>query len=400
MDKQLDIVAITRKNTKTGKPMLKCRAETGEVVFAFWHKDKPRDTFGLFLRTDGELVKLADGETLHYTEHPVKLSASFDGEWWRITDIAARPKDLKADPPYQPNVEQDRQTATAVVSGLFAGGSFSVFDVEVTSFDPEQAEIVRYAVVEYAPGHNTAAMDRRVNAPVAHLSEYVLPLNMAPLTAKDKNGVTPAEYSALDLDEIQEADPFPAHWAALHEKLYAKVVVGWNIDFDLNALRRDCERHGLEYPEPLQTIDLMKFYGPFQGTWNSEYNAYKWHKLSDAAAFCLLPQLAAHDPLNDCLMTLYIAAYMAGRYTGHRQHNEELAGADMGGWSFRVELDPSLVDGAGITLIFEQQPGAEVGVSFYELDGLDYYDLKALSDVLNRAVSLLENESGGQNETR
>lgn len=92
-------------------------------------------------------------------------------------------------------------------------------------------------------------------------------------------------------------------------------VVGWNIQFDIKALKRSVGAYTLprlaKVIDDMATTDLMLPYSENHGEWSSYHGNYKWQKLTTAARRYGISTNGAHTALDDCRMTLAVMQQMA-----------------------------------------------------------------------------------------
>lgn len=83
----------------------------------------------------------------------------------------------------------------------------------------------------------------------------------------------------------------------------AKIIIGYGIDFDLTFL----SAIGIDVPENVTIVDVMKDFAQIYGEWNDYYGDYKWQKLTTCAEYFSYNwnNDTAHDSLSDCRATLY-----------------------------------------------------------------------------------------------
>ena len=101
------------------------------------------------------------------------------------------------------------------------------------------------------------------------------------------------------------------------EVINRRPVVIYNADYDRRILRQTAALFDL--PDPLDAAAsvecAMLAYAEYRQIWNPGTGDYRWHKLTNAAAFegVDMSGIRAHRALGDCLMTLgvirAIAAY-------------------------------------------------------------------------------------------
>lgn len=92
-----------------------------------------------------------------------------------------------------------------------------------------------------------------------------------------------------------------------------KTVIGWNILFDRDALRRSgaTNPHLLRVIDATTWIDAMEPFSEIYGEWNEYYGNYKWQKLVTAARYYNINADYAHSALGDCEVTLEVIKKMA-----------------------------------------------------------------------------------------
>lgn len=83
----------------------------------------------------------------------------------------------------------------------------------------------------------------------------------------------------------------------------AKIIIGYGIDLDLTFL----SAIGIDVPENVTIVDVMKDFAQIYGEWNDYYGDYKWQKLTTCAEYFSYNwnNDTAHDSLSDCRATLY-----------------------------------------------------------------------------------------------
>jgi len=113
---------------------------------------------------------------------------------------------------------------------------------------------------------------------------------------------------------VQNAAAFADISEDLKNLLTTHDVIGWNIKFDRDAIRRSAngDPHMLEIIEKTNWIDAMEPFSEIYGEWNEYYGNYKWQKLTTAAGYYNLNIEFAHSALGDCQMTLAVINKMVG----------------------------------------------------------------------------------------
>lgn len=120
------------------------------------------------------------------------------------------------------------------------------------------------------------------------------------------HGITP--------ETVKDAPTFTSLYPQLRELLHGKIVIAYNVEFEQKVTALACQIYKLEPIEPSWHCAMLN-YGAYEGTWNSYFGNWKWHKLVEAtAAMGVVPQGNAHDALVDVIMTLDLIRAMAGVY--------------------------------------------------------------------------------------
>lgn len=106
------------------------------------------------------------------------------------------------------------------------------------------------------------------------------------------------EITGIDDSMLKGKPSFDAVYEDIREILRGRTVLGWNVSFDVQMLKIECERLG--YSTPVEDcIDVMALYG-------NATAGKKWCKLAKAAEKLKIEGEQEHRSLGDCLMTLEV----------------------------------------------------------------------------------------------
>lgn len=203
--------------------------------------------------------------------------------------------------------EADKYQAAQWARDVLAG-PFVVVDTETTGIpgQHDDVRIVQIAVIDEAG---------RVL-----LDEIVDPGKPIPPAATAIHGIT---------DE--DAFFFPT-FPQIHDRLVQALdgvpFVAFNVDFDYEVIRLECERHRLPLPSPAMytrypdyggenrlhiTHDVMVNYAAFWGSWHDYHESYTWQSLANAVEQqrLLVSEGGHHDALADARHTLALLNKMA-----------------------------------------------------------------------------------------
>jgi DNA polymerase III epsilon subunit-like protein len=96
----------------------------------------------------------------------------------------------------------------------------------------------------------------------------------------------PASVSSIHgiTDEMVSSVPeFPEILPQLLDVLEDRVLVVYNLEFDIRMLRQSAAVHGLEFSHPgSMSYCARELYAEFWGEWHPFYENYKWQRLGDA----------------------------------------------------------------------------------------------------------------------
>lgn len=182
----------------------------------------------------------------------------------------------------------DRSVAVEWAKNTLESPSLVILDTETTGLNSTD-EIVSIGVID-AQGN-------------VLLDSLIKPLKVIPLAATNIHGI-----SNMDVDSSPR---LPEIYPEIARVLNNKVVVGYNIDYDLGMLRANCKRHKLPPIKPMVDYCAMKKYAQFKGARNDMTGEYKWFKLSVACAQLGIPTPRTHSAIDDCLLTLALLRGMA-----------------------------------------------------------------------------------------
>ncbi len=110
---------------------------------------------------------------------------------------------------------------------------------------------------------------------------------------------------------VQDAPGFTELYVKLSTIFAGKIVVAYNVAFDMGVLKGECSRRKLPTPHMVRWECAMKSYAQFYGQWNAERRSYSWQSLSKACIQQNVPIKNAHSAVGDCLLTLELIKVMA-----------------------------------------------------------------------------------------
>lgn len=163
-----------------------------------------------------------------------------------------------------------------------------VLDVETTGLD-HKAQVIEIGII-----------DKQGNTLLHSLVKPPIPV--------------PAEATAIHGLQDSDLADAPA-WPAIHDQvrslLAGKLVLIYNAEFDDRVIAQTAVVYGLPVPV-LNTVCIMDLFARWVGELFGD-DTYRWHTLSDAAAYFALEPACAHRALEDCRTTLSVVRELASR---------------------------------------------------------------------------------------
>lgn len=167
---------------------------------------------------------------------------------------------------------------------------YLAMDTETTGLSPQSDYVIQFSIVQY---HDHKEID--------HYDCYLKPANnmAVPQVITNITGITN--------DEIQKAPKFDRNVAEIEDWLTRGILVGHNLQFDLDMLKAEYQRINCPFPsvEYYDTLLLAKKLIP-----NLGYGGYKLENLKKQLPEKAIATLKSHDSLNDSRMTGALFEYL------------------------------------------------------------------------------------------
>lgn len=228
---------------------------------------------------------------MRWTEHPIAVELSKEGDFFNVLAVAPRPANAVPDQPFVPQPSLSAQVAAHWAGHILATNAV-VWDTETTGTDRFNDEIISIGIV---------CIDGTVL-----LNQVIRPQN---LTRNAESGAQ--SVNGFSLDALTDAPAFSEVYQDIRAALQGKPWVIYNAAFDTMILERSCLRHGLV---PIMSSGVncaMEWYARFNEDWDASRQSYRSKKLIEAAEAVGLEVDQAHDALADATMTLGIIHRMA-----------------------------------------------------------------------------------------
>lgn len=135
------------------------------------------------------------------------------------------------------------------------------------------------------------------------LESLVRPIKPIPPDATRIHGITN--------DMVTRAPFWPLLWPNIRSILSGKLVVIYNVDFDLGMIRQMASRYKIQWREDFSTVDLLKVYADYRSEWDPRRRSNRYHSLEKAGQQCRIALPNAHRSTADTLLTRALLHYIA-----------------------------------------------------------------------------------------
>lgn len=158
--------------------------------------------------------------------------------------------------------------------------------------------------------------------------EVLLSTYVKPVRAIDEEGGA-FRVNGISNAMVANSPSWPEVWEVACEILRRRVVVIYNVQFDLPMMAKQCQRFGCaESPGLIATYSCaMMWYAEHAGIRDFKPGrTYKWHKLGDACAAMKVVTRPDHSACADALATVELIRAMAEIETMKMQKAEAMLG--------------------------------------------------------------------------
>ena len=309
--KEIEIIEVTRSETRNGNPMWVLVSAGGDRLFVFDNQlmQQPWDESGYrdwFLAMDA-------GQIDRWHTHPIVMTVDFAPQYPDIQTISLRFDELP-----------DRMTAPHSALELYAPvirralmswllEPAVVFDTDTTGVSPELDEIVSIATKELFPQRGESGENTEMPPPAEPFYSLTQPRNPAKLLYKSGKGTCAADIHGIRPEHLERQPSFNEIYYDLYERLNWRHWIIWNADFDVPLLDSVCIRNGRPLIPRRGVWCAMKLLGPLAEDWDFGRGSYRWQKLGAMAEVIGAEFPDAHNAQADVDMTIRIIEWAQER---------------------------------------------------------------------------------------
>lgn len=135
------------------------------------------------------------------------------------------------------------------------------------------------------------------------METFVRPTGRIPPDAIRIHGITDAMVANMP--------NFTSIYAQFSALLAGKTVIAYNVAYEKEVIRGECERRRLPMPKVGYWDCVMETYAQFWGDWNSQHRSFKWQSLANACRQQNILAEQAHRAVADCRAALALIRAMA-----------------------------------------------------------------------------------------
>lgn len=166
---------------------------------------------------------------------------------------------------------------------------YIVIDAETTGLLEDNAEIIQISLV---------SLDEEV-----FFTSYVKP----------KQEISPDAYliHGITMDQLENVPTWIEVWPVIQKIIQDKVLLAYNVAFDIGAIYNTCFIHGIEHAASFKSHCVMETYAQLIGNYNPHYLDFTWVSLDTAAGHYKLASNVRHDSLADSLLLIRLIKEIA-----------------------------------------------------------------------------------------
>lgn len=274
--------------SKSGNITWKAYTTEGKLIYL-------RQAHRELLESSGLWSQLAAMDIGEACETDITLYTIPDGDFLKVVDVSTGGVVYAAVPQKQKKANDDTPLDVQRLADMVESDNFVVIDTETTHL---HGYVCSLAVIA---SNGTKIIDKLIKPPV-----------------EITDGA--AAVHGITNDMVADAPEFPDVAADLLCAIKHLHMVGWNINYDIDAILRSARHYGLRdfvqlWEESPPSYDVMEPFAQVYGEWSDYHQSYTFQKLTTAAAYYGIDSSGAHNALADARMTLKVLRHMVAATT-------------------------------------------------------------------------------------
>lgn len=289
------VISMKRDQTGgSGSPMWRCTTLEGINFNIFQHEQAFKNSYRYFRPYHPEMSNMVIDDVLRWTAYPIEAELVYDGKYYNPSSDVTRPEGAEPEMHYTVDLMPWKRAAIRWARMMQAPPvPVMLLDSETTGTGIT-AEIVELAIKGYD------------NQQIFH--RYIMPRYPERLLLKGKSGLSASDINHITPEMLTEADaqPFSEYYNQIDNLIRGRILVGYNISFDLDRIDGECIRAGLSPLLPAGVHDAMKYVRWMYADYDTMKADFAPLSLQEACYRAQIMEVQSHGAMDDCSLLQHL----------------------------------------------------------------------------------------------